>query len=141
MSRVLISFMVFLFVLIPLFVGSIFLQIVLSKNKNKFLGLILPIICFVMSLIMISSYAMFAITKTSVNVQSTDGVISTYVESENSKSQSVGNIGGLIYITVLFNIPTLIYLGIYFSYSKYRKEISNNKSNSELIKMNIQDLE
>lgn len=59
----------FIAAIIPLFIGSIFLQILLSKKKNWILGLILPLFCFILSLTIIigstiftSSFIMFILS-------------------------------------------------------------------------------
>ncbi|MCR1897926.1 hypothetical protein NSA47_02855 [Irregularibacter muris] len=92
-------------------VGIIWLQVFLSKNRNKWLGLIFPAIGFFYSLLMIFSIVIF-------------------------KNMSAWDIFGLIASTFLLsNIPTIILLAIYFA---CRGKI---KRNDELDKMNIQDLE
>lgn len=131
-----ISILILLLIMILFFVGTIFLQIILSKKKNKFLGLILPILSFVIVLTIVSGFFSFSISK-SERLESSDGVVLEYTESDNSSS---GQIITIIFISIFYNIPTIIYLGIYFGYSKHRKELTN-KSHDELMKMNIQDLE
>lgn len=42
--------------------GSIWLQIFLSKKQNKWLGLIIPLICFVFSIMAVLSLAMYTNT-------------------------------------------------------------------------------
>ncbi len=96
---------------IGILVGTIFLQIFLSKKESKWLGLILPGISFVFSLVAVLSLAAFP-------------------------SMSAGENFGIIFITFLLsNIPTLVLLGIYLGYREKKK------SNSQLKKMNIQDLD
>ena len=52
----------FLILGIPLFiVGPIILQIFLSKRENKFVGLIIPIIQFVLSLVIVLSFSVNAV--------------------------------------------------------------------------------
>ena len=64
---------IFLVICIPLFiVGPIILQIFLSKRENKFVGLIIPIIQFVLSLVIVLSF--------SVNA----AVFTNYVSEENT---------------------------------------------------------
>ncbi|WP_330634645.1 hypothetical protein [Anaerovorax sp. IOR16] len=102
-----INIIIFMF----LVAGSICLQIFLSKRENKWFGLVLPLIFFAYSLLMIVSLAIF------------DGM-------------SHWDIFGLMASTfILSNIPTLVYLIIYFACrEKYKQK-------KELGKMNIQDLE
>ncbi len=99
-----------IFVLI-LLVGGVFLQIFLSKKKNKWFGLILPAITFLYSLLMIFSLVTYA-------------------------GMSGGEVFMLIGSTSLIsNIPTIVLLGIYFA---CREKI---KVRSQLNQMNIQDLD
>lgn len=93
-----------------LIIGIIMIQISLSSKENKFLGLILPIINFIGS-ILIMALTCF------------------------SNSLSIGDFISYILILFLYNIPTLILLIIYYF---SRKKV---KLNSEIDKMNIQDLE
>lgn len=97
-------------VILIIFIGTILLQIFLSKRESKWPGLILPIISFVFSFF--GSLNMY---------RDPDYEIGSFV---------VEVIGGLF----LMNIPTFIFLAIYFACrSKYRR-------NKQLDKMNIQDL-
>lgn len=97
-----------LFLLI--FAGLVFLQIYLSKKENRWIGLMLPIISFVMSFIL------------------SFGQIVTH---DNVTTSS----GGLIIATwLLFNIPTVVFILIYFACREKRRR------NKQLEKMNIQDL-
>lgn len=111
--------MILVFLMLPLFVGSIFLQIILSKKKNKLLGLILPIITLLIPILLI--------------------IVSYVVNKNNNNGMSKFTFTS-IWMTIYFSIPIVIYIGIYIGYSKYRKALLN-KNHDELIKMNIQDLE
>ncbi len=102
---------IMLFIVIALLVGGVFLQIFLSKKKSKWLGLILPTITFLYSMLMVFSIAVF------------DGMTG-------------GEVFMLIASTLLLsNIPTIVLLGIYFG---CREKM---KIRSQLDKMNIQDLD
>lgn len=97
-------------VLILIFAVITALQVFFSKKENKWLGLILPAIFFVYSLLMVLNVAVF-------------------------DDMSGWDVFSMLASTFLLsNIPTLILLGIYFA---YRGKI---KRNDELNKMNIQDL-
>ena len=59
-----ITVLIFLFLIIgiPLFiVAPIILQVILSKRENKFVGLIIPIIQFVLSLVIVLSFSLNAV--------------------------------------------------------------------------------
>ncbi len=100
-----------LVVVLALLVGGIFLQIFLSKKRSKWLGLILPTITFLYSLLMVFSIAIF------------DGMTGKEIFM-------------LIAPVALFsNIPTIILLGIYLGCRE------NIKTRAQLDKMNIQDLD
>lgn len=101
----------FIFVLFLLVVALVvWLQIFLSKMKNKWFGLILPILSFIYSLFMLLSIATFeAMGKAQILMS----LISTFLVS---------------------NIPTIVLLAIYFG---IREKM---KIRSEIEKMNIKDL-
>lgn len=102
---------IMLIVLLLFFAGIVWLQVFLSSKKNKVLGLILPSISFIYSLIMVLGIAAY-------------------------ETMSGGEIFGLIASTLLLsNIPTIILIAIYIA---SRERIKRNK---EIEKMNIQDLE
>lgn len=105
------NIIIMLFIVIPLLVGGIFLQIFLSKRKSKWLGFILPTITFLYSVLMVFSIAVF-------------------------NGMTGGEVFVLIASIFLFsNIPTIVLLGIYFG---CREKM---KIRSQLDKMNIQDLD
>lgn len=79
---------IFLFFLI-IFVGAIALQVFLSKRESKFLGLILPIISVLNSLIIVLNIAGDAMTKTQILI-------------------------ALVSAFLIANIPTIILMAIYF---------------------------
>jgi FtsH-binding integral membrane protein len=102
---------IMLFLVLALLIGVIFLQIFLSKKKSKWLGLILPTITLLYSLLMVLNIAVF-------------------------DEMTGGEIFVLFASTFLIsNIPTIVLLGIYFG---CREKM---KIRSQLDKMNIQDLE
>ncbi len=99
-----------LLILLLIFAGIIWLQLFFSKKENKWLGLILPAIFFVYSLLMVLNIAVF-------------------------DDMSGWNIFSLLASTFLLsNIPTIILLAVYLA---CRGKI---KRNAELNKMSIQDL-
>jgi predicted RND superfamily exporter protein len=91
--------------------GIIILQVFLSKRVNKWLGLILPIICVVFSILTVLGLAVYSYQSTS------------------------DSIFQFIMVFLLINIPTIILIAIYLA---CREKFKKNK---ELDKMSIQDLE
>ena len=102
---------ILLFFVLVFLVGGIFLQIFLSKRQSKWLGLILPGITFLYSLVMVLGIAVY------------DGMGSW-------------DIVVLIGTTFLMsNISTIVLLGIYLGCREKMKRLT------QIEKMNIQDLE
>ena len=133
------KFMIAILALILFFGVLIWLQIFLSNKQNKWLGLIIPLICLLFSLIPMLALPMYTTTtSTSVSTESvTDGAI-IYEESvihEPQKPSISLIIATVAPIFIISNIPTIIFLAIYFACRERRKK------NLELEKMNIQDLE
>lgn len=122
-------------------VAIIVLQLYLSKQKNKWLGLVLPLMTVGISLIVLLGLATFYNVQ-SIHVETQtvteDGVVTKHVTEKPVKvdtstiKESIF-LGG--YILVLYNIPTVILLLIY---KGARKKL---KRELEIKKMNIQDLE
>jgi cytochrome bd-type quinol oxidase subunit 1 len=125
------NFFVFFGFLLLLLVGFIILQVFLSKRGSKWLGLILPIITFIFALLPTLGIWFFSAYERTT--ESVDGVI------VKQTVHTIGNVASLgftsLLVFILFNIPTIILLAIYFAFQeRYKKE-------RELIKMNIQDLD
>jgi len=92
-------------------VGIIILQIYLSKRKNKWFGLILPIINVIISIMAVLGRAFYG---------------------AKSIAEIIMN---SIMIFLVWNIPTIILVAIYFACrEKFKKK-------KELDKMNIHDLQ
>jgi Na+/alanine symporter len=91
--------------------GIVLLQMFLSKRENKWLGLILPMITFMFSVLTVLGYAFYA---------------------NQSISQRIFQ---FIMIFLLYNIPTISLLAIYLA---CREKLKKKKG---LDKMNIEDLE
>lgn len=103
--------LLFLLFLLALFVGSVFLQIFLSQKENKWLGRILPILSFLLSLLVPLNLAAGA-----------DGATGWFVVQ-------------ILLMMLLENIPTIVYLIVYFA---CREKTQRKK---QLDKMSIQDLQ
>jgi len=127
----------FLIVMLTLLAGGIWLQIFLSRRQNKWLGLIIPLICFMISIAAVLSIAVY----TNIGVTSvTETVDGAKVSEKTADLQSVRSnmssvLATAIQIFLMTNIPTVVFLAIYFA---CREKI---KVYDELDKMNIQDLE
>ena len=114
------------------------LQIFLSSRKNKWWGLIMPLLGIGYSLIIVGSMVAFNETSTTVTIHTEDGTVIEKVEGEGETlpSKNIGKIVGTsIILFIVSNIPTLIYLAIYFG---CREKL---KMNQQLKNMQIQDLE
>jgi hypothetical protein len=117
--------------------GGIWLQIFLSKKQSKWLGLIIPFICFIFSIVAVLSLAMYTNTEITLVTESIDGVEvnnkTTILHQEQSNILPM--IATAVSVFLLYNIPTIIFLAIYIA---CREKL---KLRSELDKMNIQDLD
>jgi cytochrome bd-type quinol oxidase subunit 2 len=98
-------------ILIMFLVGPIILQIFLSKRENKWLGLILPIVNVIFSIIFYLNMA---------------------VLREQSITEKIMQ---FIMVFLISNIPTIIFIAIYLACrEKFKKK-------KEIERMNIHDLE
>lgn len=124
-------------VLLLLIAGSVWLQIYLSKAKNKWLGLIIPLICFIFSIFTILSLSMYTNIRTTSMTNTIDGSIVTNqtIASQSEKPSIISMLATVIPVFLISNIPTFIYLAIYLA---CREKL---KLRNELDKMNVQDLE
>lgn len=104
-----------LIIFLVLIVGGILLQVFLSKRENKWLGLILPGLTFLYSILMVLS-------------------IVTFSYMEPGGGLNPGIIFPIIGVFLMGNIPTFVLLIIYM----VCREKFNKKK--EMDKMNIQDL-
>lgn len=128
------TFSVIIFFLV-IIVGIIALQIFLSKKQSKWLGLILPFICLTFSIIAASGITTFSTLTVTEQTASENGEVISNVIGTTNKEDIPSIIITVIIVFLLYNIPTVILLAIYFACRE------NQKRNKELEKMNIQDLE
>lgn len=128
---------IFLFGVIVILGGSIWLQIFLSKRTNRWLGLVIPLICFLFSIVMTLSVPYSSNTSLKVQEFAEDGsIVREEVSKGESNHLSVGEtLATMIPVFAISNVSSIIYLAIYGACRESRKK------NSELKKMNIQDLE
>lgn len=117
--------------------GSVWLQVFLSKAKNKWLGLIIALICFIFSIITILSLSMYTNTGITSVTETIDGVVVTgkTITSQSEKPSMISMLATVMPVFLISNIPTIIFLAIYFA---CREKL---KLRNELDKMNVQDLE
>lgn len=98
-------------IFVGILVGIVFLQIFLSTKENKKLGLILPSINFVISILISLIYLLNALTLD----------VSIFI--------------GILIVFIAYNVHTVILMSIYYACrNKYKKK-------HEIDKMNIQDLD
>ena len=128
-----VAFLVILFATLVLFVGMILLlQYYLSKKENKWLGLILPITSFCISLVaFLGILGMSAYTATTMMTVNGEIVEQTVTQ--------VGDMSAIIatalFVFLIYNIPTVVLLALYGGCRSKR-----NRQRA-LEKMSVQDLE
>ncbi len=118
--------------------GTVWLQIFLSKNERKWPGLILPIICLCFSLLPVLSIPAYQTGTITEQTISESGEITQHVTKEKPQmtaGETTSVLATSLMVLVIFNIPTVIYIGIYGACRGKRRK------SQELEKMNIQDLE
>ena len=126
----------FLIISICVCIGVVVLQINLSKMKNKWFGLILPVGCFLLSILIVSGIYTFSIfTATSTGAISNNAVEEIHVEEEVMSGNLGETLATIIPVFIISNIPTIILMCIYFACrEKYKRK-------NQLDKMRIDDLE
>ena len=120
-----------------LLVGVVALQVFLSRRESKWLGLILPGVSLLIALMMSLGFILYTpyTVETSGGVE-VDGVV---IEQSAPTREVIGDPGFIVTHALssfaMFNIPTIILLGIHFACREKQK-----KANA-VQKMSIQDLE
>lgn len=123
---------------------GIFIQVKLSKSKNKYLGLIMPVISFLISILIILNIAAFTVL-TSDPTTTTEIITNNGIEEKIEESVEITeNLGkdvitfdvaiSMFFIFLVANIPTVILGGIYLN---ERNKIDVKRS---IEKMKIDDL-
>lgn len=132
--------LVFAIILVLLFAGSVWLQIILSRMNNKWLGLIIPLVCFTFSIII--AYSLSKYTTEAYSVTEIDGVIidESTVKIESYKPNTIFRLASFVPVFVISNISTFIFLAIYIV-CREKQKMKNQQMRKQLNKMNIQDLE
>ncbi len=125
-------------VVLLLFAGSVWLQIFLSTKNNKWLGLIIPLVCFIFSIVVVLGQTMYFTSSEITTVTETVNGVVISEESiviESDKPGILSMLASVIPTFLMFNIPTLIFLAIHLA---CREKLKTKK---QLDKMNVQDLE
>ena len=114
---------IFLIVMLAIISGLIYLQLRLSRSGNKYVGLVLPVIFFLLSLIVVLGQVAYFETKVTIN-----GVV--------TEQNVVRNVGVENYIALIFPflIPTIVLTAIYLG---ERSRISTKKA---IDRMKIEDI-
>lgn len=109
----------------------ILLQVWLCKREGKWLGLILPALSLVMSLLFCLSMADFS--RGEITLEE-DGQI---IEQQVIEREPIGggDLLGLGMVFLVFNIPTIVHGAIYLHYR------SKREVREEIRRMSVQDLE
>lgn len=115
------------------------LQVWLCRRGGKWLGLVLPGLSLLTSLVICFSFSAYQVTSISGSVTAYDA--NGQVTQENHQPQTAqrqvraADVGALAGMFLVFNIPTLAFGGIWL-YHKNRRDWADS-----LRKMNIEDLE
>lgn len=127
---------IFIIIAMLVFIGLILLQVYLSKRNNKWLGLILPFIFLIIALFASITTPLYVVTEEATVSYSENGqVVEETISPASSEKPSLATIiATIIPLFLLWNIPTLIFLGIY---GVCRDQM---KKNGELNRMNVLDL-
>ncbi|XMB67043.1 hypothetical protein RI065_00570 [Mycoplasmatota bacterium zrk1] len=125
---------VFFIFIIIIIVITIFLQIFLSKRRNKWVGLILPSITLCIAILAAVSTPVYYSHTTEEQSINENGESVTEVIEYTSDTPIGDIVFTLITTFVLFNVPTIILVGIYIACRE------RFKKNLEIEKMNIIDL-
>jgi hypothetical protein len=95
--------------------GIIFLQIILSKKENKWLGLILPGLTLLVSIVAVLNVPIYSLESMSLNGE---------VVQETVQHNKIGDtIVHMVTIFLTYNIPTVIMLAIYTKFRKKRQNL------------------
>ena len=151
MNNLPVNLMISVLFLVGIIAVVIFIQIKLSQSKNKYFGLILPIISFLYSVLVVLGIAAFSVT----TITTSDSVMVSEIDEQSGEiieeSEEIieepeeivevrevdSNISGFLNLSFIFlvtNIPTVVLSGVYVS---ERNKITMRK---QIEKMKIDDL-
>ena len=120
-------------IIIILILASFFAEVILSKKSNKWLGLIIPFVGFLISILLLIAYINWEPASMKIEDYNRSTLIHSFEISGNILPSSTKIINCVI-LFFLLNIPTMIYLIIYAGFRK--KMVSNAAIN----KMKLGDL-
>lgn len=120
-------------IIIILILASFFAEVILSKKSNKWLGLIIPFVGFLISILLLIAYINWEPASMKIEDYNGSTLIHSFEISGNILPSSTKIINCVI-LFVLLNIPTMIHLIIYAGFRK--KMVSNAAIN----KMKLGDL-
>lgn len=115
-----------LIVMLAIIAGLIYLQLRLSRSENKYVGLVLPVISFLLSLIVVLGQVAYYETKVMIN-----GVVT---EQNVVRDVGVENYIALIFPFLICNIPTIVLTAIYLG------ERSRINTKRAIDRMKIEDI-
>lgn len=105
-----------------LLAGGIWLQIFLSKSEKKWPGLVLPSLSMLFAVLAVVSVLAFHFVDSESSTTYIDDegneITEIYQEPDSMETNTGEMIGTSLYIFLLFNIPTIILITIYFSVHK-----------------------
>lgn len=106
-----------IFLTVVIFIVMVILQMFLSKKKNKWLGLIIPSIHFLMAI----AFALL-LTTTAIGIEEVVMENGEIIENVSGSTDLGVMIFSAICTFLLFNISTFIHLRIYFAYKRLTKK-------------------
>jgi len=110
----------------------IVLQVWLCKRENRWLGLILPALSLCLSAVICLGVAVYSVGSVRSEMVVDGQVVEMHEEVIHPQGSDLLAVAAAF---LVFNIPTIIYGGIWLSYRNRRGAVEDLK------KMNIQDLE
>ncbi len=129
-------------ILIALLGGTIALQIFLSRRQSRWPGLVLPLICVLVSVFAVLGMARYTTISSGEVYYLADGkVVESYTHKDVQSKSALTPMGGTETFTavivpfLLLNIPTLVLLAIYFACREKRRRQDGVQ------RMRAQDLE
>lgn len=111
------------------------LQVWLCRQRARWLGLILPVLSLVCSLLLVLSLAVFTRAAGTLTVYDSQGNVVQEEQVESGQQPVADALAGAAVVFLVANIPTVVFGGIWLN-SKTRRDLQE-----ELRKMDLKDLE